>query len=231
MNAAQAPALCHGTQKNFSAYLDGTLNGVEMHSVSSHLDCCVECAAEFTTLQNMQRLLASAGSVQMPADLGLKLRLAISHENARRKGHWLDVITARWDNIVRPALVQYSAGLAGALVLIGSITMMVGMAAVPQSVLANDEPLGAITTPHYLYSAAPAQPVITPEDTTIVIQADVDSQGEVYDYKILSGPQDAQVEAQVRNELMLQHFEPARAFGEPIRGRVLITFAGASVRG
>lgn len=224
-------APCVQAQDDFSAYLDGTLNGVAMRAVSAHLDACPQCAAEFQTARNLQHLLASAGPVPAPADLGLKLRLAISHESARRKGHWMDVISARWDNVFRPALVQYSAGLAGALLLIGSITMLVGVVAVPQAVLANDTPLGALTTPHYLYSSAPAQAVITPEDTTIVIQADVDAEGEVYDYTILSGPQDQQVEAQVRNQLMLQHYEPARAFGEPIRGRVLITFAGASVRG
>ena len=223
--------LCDQAQDNFSAYLDGTLNGVEMQTLSSHLDACEPCTTDFTTARNLQHVLASVGPVAAPSDLGLKLRLAISHESARRKGHWMDVITTRWDNVFRPLLVQYSAGLAGAVLLIGSITMLVGVVAVPQAVLANDTPLGAITVPRYLYSATPAQPVITPEDMTIVIQADVDAQGEVYDYTILSGPQDQQVAAQVRNQLMLQHYEPARAFGEPIRGRVLITFAGASVRG
>ena len=224
-------ALCSHTQDNLTAYLDGTLNGVEMQAISNHLDACPACTEDFTTARNLQQLLASVGPVAAPANLGLKLRLAISHESARRNGHWMDAITARWDNVFRPLLVQYSAGLAGAVLLIGSITLIVGVVAVPQAVLANDTPLGAMTTPRYLYSAAPAQPVITPEDTTIVIQADLNEQGEVYNYTILSGPQDQQVEAQVRNQLMLQRYEPARAFGEPIRGRVLITFAGASVRG
>lgn len=222
---------CTQAQDNFSAYLDGTLKGVVMQAVSSHLAACPACTEEFAATRNLQQTLAGIGPVTMPDNLGLKLRLAISHENARRNKDWLDVVSARWDNVLRPFLVQYSVGLASALLLIGTITLLVGVVAAPQAVLAHDEPLGALTAPHYLYSAATSQPVITPEDTTIVIQADVDAAGEVYDYKILSGPQDAQVEAQVRNELMLQHFEPARAFGEPIRGQVLITFAGASVRG
>jgi hypothetical protein len=224
-------ALCGKARENFSAYLDGTLNGVEMQAVSGHVEGCADCAGEFETVRNLQLLLASVGPVKVPEDLGLKLRLAISHENARRKGHWLDVISARWDNVFRPAILQYSAGLAGALVLIGSIVLLVGVVAAPTAVLAHDEPLGALTAPHYLYSAAPLQPVVTPEDTLIVIQADINAKGEVYDYKFLSGPENEQVQAQVRYELMLQRFQPAQAFGEPIRGQVLITFAGASVRG
>ena len=222
---------CMQAQDSFSAYLDGTLNGIEMQAVSSHLGSCLDCNAQFVAMRNLQQTLTAMGPVTMPENLGLKLRLAISHENARRNLYWLDAVTTRWENVFRPALLQYSVGLAGALVLIGTITLLVGVVATPQSVLAHDEPLGALTVPHYLYSAAPSQPIITPEDMTIVIQANVDAAGEVYDYRILSGPQDPQVEAQIRNELMLQHFEPARAFGEPIRGQVLITFAGASVHG
>jgi hypothetical protein len=169
--------------------------------------------------------------VKAPADLGLKLRLAISHESARRQGHWWTVISSRWENLLRPALVQASAGLAGAVVLVGGIAMLIGVVAVPQPVMANDEPLGALTSPHYLYSAAHLQPVVTPEDSTIVIQAQVNSAGRVYSYTILSGPRDESTETQVRDQLVLQVYEPARVFGEPVKGQVLITFSGVSVRG
>ena len=36
---------------------------------------------------------------------------------------------------------------------------------------------------------------------------------------------------QVRTQLLLQVYEPARAFDEPIKGQVLITFSGVSVKG
>lgn len=221
---------CANTKDSLSTFLDGTMSGTEMQAVAAHMESCANCAAALEEARALQQVLAALGPVEPPADLGLKLRLAISHENARRQGRWWDAVTARWDNIWRPALVQYSAGLASALVLVGGITLTIGMVAAPEAVLAHDEPLGALTVPHYLYSAAPAQAIITPEETTILVQADIGTTGEVYNYAVLSGPQDAQVEAQVRNQLMLLRYEPARAFGEPIRGRVLITFAGANVR-
>ncbi len=222
---------CSGVRQRFSDYLDGTVNGREMQFVSEHLDGCSPCATEFAAWRGAQQVLASVGRVEAPSDLGLKLRLAISHEKARREGHWWDGLSVRWDNVLRPALVQTSAGLAGALVLIGSVVMLVGVVAAPQAVLANDEPLGALTTPHYLYTAAPAQPLTTPEDSTIVIEADVNAQGKVYDYAIVSGPMDQTTQDQVRDRLMLLQYEPARVFGEPVRGRVLITFTGTSVQG
>jgi hypothetical protein len=176
-------------------------------------------------------MLGSVGQVKAPDDLGLRLRLAISRENARRQGHGWDVIVSRWDNIVRPALLQAVAGFAGSVALVGSLAMLIGVVAAPQSVMANDEPLGALTSPHYLYSAAHLEPVVTPEGATIVIEADINSGGQVYNYKILSGPSDPATNAQVRDQLMVQVYEPARAFGEPVTGQVLITFSGTSVRG
>ena len=97
--------------------------------------------------------------------------------------------------------------------------------------LANDEPLGAVTKPHYLYSAAQQQPVVTPDYGTIVVEAEVNADGKVCDWKVVSGTMDERTHDEVRDQLMLQVYEPARMFGEPVRGRVLVTFSGVAVHG
>jgi anti-sigma factor RsiW len=222
---------CSQVQEMFSGYLDGAITGREMQALSAHLEACDDCGREFLAWRGVQQALGAVGPVKAPADLGLRLRLAISHENARRQGHWWDAIATRWDNMLRPALVQASAGLAGTLVLVGGIAMLIGVVAVPQPVMANDEPLGALTSPHYLYSSAPMEPVVPSADATIVIQAEINSAGRVYDYKVLSGPPDQATQTQILDQLVLQVYEPARAFGEPVKGQVLITFSGVSVRG
>ncbi len=222
---------CSRAGQLFSGYLDGDISGREMHAMAAHLEGCARCGTEFATWRGMQRTLAAAGPVKPPEDLGLRLRLAISKESARRRGHWWDPISVRWTNLVRPMVLQLSAGLAGALLLIGSIGGLVGVvAAPPQSVQANDEPLGALTAPHYLYSMVSSQPVVTGEDATLVIQADINEKGQVYDYHIVSGPSDVATLAQIRDQLLVQVYEPAEAFGLPVRGQVLITFSGVSVR-
>jgi hypothetical protein len=98
-------------------------------------------------------------------------------------------------------------------------------------VLANDEPLGAITAPHYLYSTTTAETVGTEYDSAVVVEASIDSSGRIYDYAIVAGPQDQAVRSQVVNQLLGSVYQPASAFGVPIRGRVVITFAGISVHG
>jgi anti-sigma factor RsiW len=222
---------CGEIRQMFSGYLDGAVSGVEMQAVAGHLGTCADCDAEFTAWRAMQGLLTAVKRDKAPSDLGIRLRVAISHENARRQGHWWDGFAVRWENGLRPLLVQASAGLAMALVLLGGIGMLVGVVAAPQPVMADDEPLGAITAPHYLYSSATAGAVVTGQDATIVIEAKVNAEGRVYDYTIVSGPQDPATLARVRDQLMLQVYRPATVFGAPVPGRVLITFAGVSVRG
>jgi hypothetical protein len=178
----------------------------------------------------MQRSLSSLGPAKAPADLGLKLRLAISHEHAKRKSNWLDTISVRWENAIRPMLVQVSAGFAGAVVLVGSIALLLGIVAAPEPVMANDEPLGAMTAPHYLYSSVP-RAIVTDRDAVIVVEAYVDAQGKVYDYNLVSGPETAAVQTQIVDQLLTSVFQPASVFGAPVRGRVVLTFSGISVRG
>lgn len=221
---------CAKVRTSFSGYLDGAISGREMQSVAGHLEACTGCKAEFAAWRGMQRVLSESGPVKAPADLGLKLRLAISHEKNRRQ-NLRDNLTMRWENFVRPIALQTISGLAGALLLFGGISMLVGVVSVPDAVLANDEPLGAVTMPHYLYSAARQQPVVTTGDGTIVVEADVNAEGKVYNWNILSGPTDDRTRAAVRDDLMLQVYEPSRMFGEPVRGRVLVTYSGVLVKG
>src|SRR6201999_1842376 len=119
----------------------------------------------------------SLGPAKAPADLGLKLRLAISHEQARRKSSWHDSLSLKWENAVRPMLVQVSAGFAGAVLLIGTIGLLLGMVAAPDPVMANDEPLGAITAPHYLYSVVGTGDMVNANGSLIVVEAFINAQG------------------------------------------------------
>lgn len=228
---------CTKIRSGFSAYLDGALSGHEMQEIARHLkgdealSGCGECANEFAAWRQVQESIALLGPAQPPADLNLRLRLAISREQVRRRSRWADRLSLAWDNAIRPLAVQISAGVAGTVVLAGGMVLLLSMVAPPQAVLADDEPLGAVTSPHYLYSTVAPDAIVTPRDTSIVIEASVDNQGRVYDYTIVSGPQDDAVRTQVINQLLLSVFKPASVFGLPVRGRVVITYAGISVRG
>ena len=59
----------------------------------------------------------------------------------------------------------------------------------------------------------------------------MNDEGEVYDFRIVSGPDDPATRSQVENLLLFSFFEPARFFGQPVRGMAYISFAGVSVKG
>ncbi len=221
--------ICQKCQSSFSAYLDGAVSGQQMQQIAQHLEACTTCADEFSGLRAMQRSLATLGPAKAPADLGLKLRLAISHEQARRRSSWLDSVSLKWENSVRPMLLQVSAGFASAVLLIGGIGLLLGMVAAPEPVMANDEPLGAMTSPHYLYSTVSPGAIVSNHDSVIVVEAYVNDLGRVYDYNIVSGPVDPAVRSQIADQLLMSVFEPASVFGAPVRGRVVLTFSGVSV--
>ena len=225
------PEVCTEIQERFADYLDGAVSGQTMAEIASHLKVCAVCTKEFESTLALQQTLTKLGPVKVPSDLGVKLRIAISHESVRRTSGVFSNFAIHWENAIRPMLVQVSAGVAGTIVLVGSILLLLGIVAAPQPVMANDIPLGAMTSPHYLYSVVEPRAVQTPYDTTIVVEAAINSRGQVYDYRIVSGPDDPGVQKQVVDQLLTSVFEPASVFGAPAKGRVILTFSGISVRG
>ena len=230
-------AACQHVRTSLSNYLDGAVTGVEMRHIADHLEGCPACQAEFDLARTMQQTLSTLGPSRVPSDLGLRLRLAISRESRRSWPNRLDRLSLSWQNALRPLAMQAAAGLACATLLLGSILFLLGAMSAANPVMANDEPLGAMTAPHYLYSVAGIQPITTPEDSTLVVEAMINARGEVYDYRIVSGPlgssisEDTAVRSQLVDRLLSSVFTPASVFGVPVRGRVIMTFSGISVHG
>lgn len=223
---------CDATRASFTEYLDGRLTGREMQRISAHLDRCRECSTEWAALRNMQSSLATLGPVKEPADLLLKIRVAVSHERARSRQRAFDGWNLIWKNTVGPFLLQAAAGFASAMLLLGAVIVLVTMFAQPQRVNAMDEPLGNATAPRFLYLSPVAESDgIGAPSAPVVVEAYVNGAGQVYDYRIVSGPTDAATRSQVENLLLYSVFEPARFFGQPVRGLAVLSFAGVSVRG
>lgn len=225
---------CNATQAKFSEYLDGRLSGIEMRQVGSHLDGCSECAVEWNALKQNQATLATLGLVPEPNDLLLRVRVAISRERARRRKSVFAGWVLTWKNTVGPFMLQAGAGFASAVLLLGTVSVLVGMFAQPEVAQAKgDEPLGNATAPRLLYlsSGSGSSDEMDALSAPVVVEAYVNGHGEVYDFRILSGPTDAGTREQVENLLVLSRFEPARFFGQPVRGLAVLSFSGVSVRG
>jgi anti-sigma factor RsiW len=223
---------CGHIREEFSGYLDGAVSGTAMREISQHLEKCPACADEFAEWRNAQALLSSLGPAKAPKDLGLRLRVALSHEAADSPQENLARWRIRWENTVRPLLLQFSAGLASTLLLIGSVSLLVGMFGSPPPVYADyDQPLGMASTPRFLYSSVEPAGAIGDRDNPIIVEAFVNREGRVYDYKVVSGTTDMRTSTQLENALLFSVFDPARTFGQPVPGMVVLSFSGVSVHG
>jgi anti-sigma factor RsiW len=224
---------CGSMQARFSEYLDGRLNGREMQHISTHLEACRKCTQEWESLREMQLSLAALGPVAEPRDLLLRIRVAVSQERARSKQSIFNAWNLAWKNTIGPFLLQASAGFASAVLLLGTVIVLVTMFTQPESAQATtDEPLGNPTAPRLLsLSNGVGNSAIGALAGPVVVEAYVNDEGEVYDYRIVSGPNDEATRSEVENILLTSVFEPARFFGQPVRGLAVLAFSGVSVRG
>jgi hypothetical protein len=224
---------CSTVQAGFTEYLDGRLNGREMQDIGAHLKDCDECAREWESLRHAQSSLAALGPAPEPADLPLRIRVAVSRERARmRRGYFAGWVMT-WKNTVGPFVFQASAGLASAVLLLGTVIVLGSMFAQPEQAQATrDEPLGMASAPRLLYQSSLAgSDDFDAVSGPVVVEVYVNDEGQVYDYRIVSGPTDEATRSQVENMLLFSVFEPARFFGQPVRGLAVLSFSGVSVRG
>ena len=221
MNCEQAGSL-------LSPYLDGVLNGREMRAVYEHLAVCDWCRRHFAGLRQAQQLTVSLGPRRAPADLPLRLRLALSQELAKSpKSYWRD-LSIRAAHVRQAFLMPITAGLVSAFVL---LALVIGFFALPTPMAANDIPT-VLYTPPQLRSSPVGFGSGAAGTETIVVEAYIDASGRVQDYRVLSGPRTvSQYLPQLNNLLIFSVFRPATAFGKPVSGKVVLSFAGVSVTG
>ena len=222
---------CAHLREQFSAYLDGAVTGAVMHEIAAHLEVCCGCSAEFAQWRNAQSLVSSIGPAKAPENLGLRLRVALSQQMANTTEERFARGKVRWQNSFLPLVWRVSAGFASTVALLGGVGVLVGMFAYPGPALARDEPLGMASNPRYLYTSPEPAEGVADGSNPVVVQAFVNGEGRVYDYKIISGSADTKTRSQLEDMLLFSVFAPAQVFGQPVRGTLLLSFSGVSVRG
>jgi hypothetical protein len=220
---------CADAKGLFSPYLDGAVTGTEMRALQEHLDECAACMREYKLLRQTQQLLMSVGRVQEPADLGLKLRLAISREAAESRRPY-EGFRMRLENSLKAFMVPATAGLLCAVLMFGVVTAILAM---PGQLQANnqDVPLVLNTGPE-LQQSVFGTTLTSMNGDSLVIEAYVDRNGRVQDYRILSDAGESQeLLPQVKRMLIFTTFRPAMSMGRPISSRAVLSFSKISVKG
>jgi hypothetical protein len=221
---------CTEAKRLFSPYWDGAVTGTQMHGLQEHLSICAGCHDEYQSLRQTQQLLARVGRPRVPADLGLKLRLAISREAAQAKRPPFQAVLVRLENALRASMVPATAGFLSALIIFG---IAMAYFVVPSALQANDDvPLLMVKTAPELQQTAFGMTLSTINSDSLVIEAYVDANGRVQDYRILSDSEESkEVLPEVKRMLIFTTFRPALSMGVPTSGRAVLSFSKISVRG
>ena len=222
---------CTHFREQFSEYLDGAVTGAVMHEIAGHLELCSGCADEFAEWRNAQSLISSIGPAKAPADLGLRLRVALSKESANTVEERFARGRVRWENTFLPLVWRATAGFASTVALLGGVALLIGMFASPEPLLARDEPLGKVSSPRFLYTSVEPAGGVAEGNNPVVVLAFINGEGRVYDYKIISGNADPKTRSQLEDSLVFSVFAPAQVFGQPVPGTVLRSFSSVPVRG
>lgn len=225
----KATLQCPQARQLFSPYLDGVVTGTQMLALQQHLADCRRCNREYQSLHRTQQLLSSVPRPKVPADLGLKLRLAISREADTAKRARFEGMMVRLENAMQAFMVPVTAGFLSALIIFG-VAMVYFVA--PSTMRAdNDVPLVMVNTAPELQPTAFSM-MDSIKDDSLVIEAYVDANGRVGDYRILSDSGNAkEVLPEVKQMLIFTTFRPALSMGRPTPSRAVLSFAKISVKG
>ena len=219
---------CSEAKPLFSTYMDLSMSGKQMRAVSAHIEGCQDCRSEYTLLCRTQQLVAALGRKQPPADLALKLRVMVSQQLAQGRKSRFEGIQMRIQNAFNAFMVPATAGMVSAVIIFG---LLIGVLYPVQMMsAANDVPLLVYTPPELAFS--PYAEMGSLNADSLVLEAYVDSNGRVQDYRILSAPEDAKdLVTELNKMLIFTTFRPATAFGRPTSGRAVLSFAKVNVKG
>jgi len=226
----KAEVTCRQAKRLFSPYLDGAVTGTEMLALQSHMSECASCHQQYQSLRRTQQLLMNVARPKAPVDLGLKMRLAISREVAQAKRPPFEGVMVRLENSLQAFMVPVTAGFLSALIIFG---IAMAYFVVPSSLEAsNDVPLVMINTGPELQQSGLGLTMDTINADSLVVEAYVDANGRVQDYRILSDTDESkEVLPQVKRMLIFTTFRPALSMGRPTPSRAVLSFSKISVKG
>ncbi len=228
---------CREVGRHLAGYLDGAITSQQHALVHLHLGECSSCRADLEAYGRLARVLAYVAPTAPPPDLATRIRVQASHAEFHRptpRRIWAR-ISLVFENILRPLAVPATGGLLTTAFAFAFLvqSLIVG---IPMGNIPNDLPTGLVQ-PARLESLAPFPlPGIIPGHGSgaglLVIEATLNAEGHVANYRILTGPDTAAIRHQLDEVLIFSRFQPELTFGEPTPGgQVVLSFSEVRVQG
>jgi hypothetical protein len=212
--------------------LDSILDDGQGRALDEHIADCGGCSAQLAAMRRTKWLMANLTPPPCPAEMTLRLRAAVSEQMAsRRHAFWqnrhLESFGMRFECALNALLFAATAGLISAVLIFG---LLVGVLVPAPMSNANDVPT-MLYTPPEMTSAPFGLGLAGGNADAILVEAAIDPQGRVQDYRVLNSAGESGLSAEMKNALIFAQFRPATSFGLPTSGRVVISFSNINVGG
>jgi hypothetical protein len=202
-----------------------------------HLRECEDCAQRSQQHLRVRRQLRALPRPSAPIDLTWKLRSLAARELAvTRRSAGASALRLWWQrhrlvlrDVMRPLAVPFAGGVCSAVMLFSMLVPNITFS-LARANSSPDVPTG-LSTPVSVKSVAP----LGFGAGEAVVDLTVDDQGRIVDYSIVSedGAQKDALRRGIENTLLFTTFNPATSFGQPMSGRIRLTFRNSwiDVRG
>lgn len=220
---------CQFVERHASSYLDGLADEAERSTIQQHAAVCDGCRAHLARLREVRARVQALPRRMAPAQLTVQLRVIASREQALRatRRDWRSRTRYYWqrlqlwrDNLMRPFAVPAFGGLVSTFVLFSMLTPTLWLPW--RATIVDDIPTGLMTGARLKGTLIP----ISLGEHELTVELTVDEQGRMLDYQLASDQPKMRDEArrELENNLLFTQFAPATAFGQPVLGKIRITF-------
>jgi hypothetical protein len=128
------------------------------------------------------------------------------------------------NNLMRPLAIPTAGGFVSALTLFGVLAP--SLAIPPVTARANDVPTVLYTEP----SVKNFLPIGFEGEGDLVVEITVDEHGKLVDYSIPNmADKSHRMDPSIENQILFTQFTPARWLGQPMSGKVRITFRSSRI--
>ncbi len=238
---------CEKVRSRLAGYLDNATGYTpaenERIALRNHLENCPSCREELQRYRKLAVLLSRIPRAVPPANLAVRIKVAAAQAEPTQSwtGRWRalkDRSEVLLDNVFRPLTVPATGGLFSAILIFVFVLHLI-LPGITVQADPNDVPTGLLR-PAELISLSDNPEGIAPEEQhpdimlehDLLVDVTVDSQGQMMNYEILSGPDTPRLRRQLDQMLIFSRFRPMLSFGRPMSGgHVLLTFSAVHVRG
>jgi Putative zinc-finger len=212
---------CVEIRSHFSDYVDDLCPPETLKSIRFHLTYCQACGEELEGWQSLRADLRALPRRRVPSDLALRLRVGMSHQLHPSPFPQLWV---RLENVLKPLLIPATGGVLTAVIC---FCLIMGSQAVRVTSL-PDVSLSIVTSPR-VREFAPMD--FNTGDNPLVLVTQIDAEGRVKSYRVLSGHYSPEVMHHLDRMIYFTVFQPATSFGKPTDGEVVLSLRRITVRG